>query len=250
MLNVTNNLDRTAEAEISNWPFSYGSTLDTGNGIITADSFLAVNVNVDETVTLPCRFKGVSYDGYLVICDATGAEVCRGQLFEKTSTDSEWCSLFLYNRTGVLMGSITCKNNIPQMLFSLSRDTTDMHYFGAKAFVLLPQCHIQSLQGQARSFGASGAYTTANMTMRCTTGEITGSTVTGHNIVPAATDAGYAFSVFNIQQAEPNKWCRISINGELYNVEDCNLIIKSSLTSNLRVIYTSDAIVLRGVLDV
>ena len=120
MLTMTNNLDRTDEASISNWPFTYESTLDTGNGILPADSFLAVTVNVDETVELPCRFKGITADGYLVICDAGGNDVCKGKLFDQTAADSEMCSFFLYNQYNVLTGAVFCKPDVPQKLFALS----------------------------------------------------------------------------------------------------------------------------------
>lgn len=323
MLTITNNLDRTDEAAISNWPFTYESTLDTGDGVLTGDSFLSVSVNVDETVELPCRFKGVSSDGRLIICDASGAEVCSGQLYERTDANATTCSFFLYNKYGVLSGVIFCKPNVPSMLWSLSRYANDMHYFATNAFVFLPQCHVQSAQGNVRSFGINGTYTTANLGIRCTkdsasssrsnpiysrisdaegitdvalfnrypaqdstafyawrtndavttiwttseTPENGDSTYSAHNMTAERSDcpvirtvAGFnmvpesssvvSYGVFNFDEnPEPNKWCRITVNGTTYNVEDKNLIIRASVTSNLRVVHSDAAIILRGVLD-
>lgn len=256
MLTITNNLDRTDEAAISNWPFTYESTLDTGNGVLTGDSFLAVSVNVDETVALPCRFKGMTADGKLVICDATGAEVCSGQLYERTDPEATTCSFFLYNKYGVLSGFVCCKPSVPTMLWSLSQYANGMHYFATNAFVLLPQCHVQSAVGNVRSFGIEGRYTTANLNIRCTTGEVPetyvpGSTVTGHSIIPEGTeDSPVMFGVFNFDDDPPtNKWCHIVINGSTYNVAGKNLIIKAATASNLRVVQTDAAIILRGVTD-
>lgn len=252
MLTITNNLDRTDEATISNWPFTYESTLDTGDGALTGDSFLAVSVNVDETVELPCRFKGVSSDGRLIICDASGAEVCSGQLYERTDANATTCSFFLYNKYGVLSGVIFCKPNVPSMLWSLSQYANGMHYFATNAFVLLPQCHVQSAQGNVRSFGVNGTYTTANLGIRCTSGvisDVPGATVSGHNIIPESSSV-VSYGVFNFDEnPEPNKWCRITVNGTTYNVEDKNLIIRASVASNLRVVHSDAAIILRGVLD-
>lgn len=262
MLTLTNNLDRTDEAVISNWPFTYDSTLDTGDGSLTADSFLAITVNVDESVVLPCRFKGVTKDGKLVVCDATGTEVCSGQLYE-TNTGEDISSFFLYNQYGVLCGSISCKSNVLTRLYSLSRFTDNIQYFAMRAFVFSPQCHVQSMKGQGRSLGVSGKYSVADLVLRCTTGVlVSGSSVSAHNVVPEAkaaitvdgtTKYRYAFSVYNIEKPVKNKWCRVYIQGYttgFYNVEDCNLIFKSSVASNLRVVYSSDSITLRGVLDV
>ena len=260
MLQITNNLDRTDEESISNWPFTFESTLD---------SFLAMSVNVDETVALPCRFKGVSVDGRLVICDATGAEVCSGQLYgttrfqtiEEQEIPDEWSSLFLYNSYGILSGFITCKSDVALQLFALSQYANGMHYFNTNAFVLLPQCHVQSAQGNVRSFGINGIYSTANTRIRCTDIPVDGATATAaHNIIPeghevileGGTTGVVSFGVFNsiVDPTEnENKWCRITVNGQTYNVEDKNLIIKASVTSNLRVVFADAAIILRGVTD-
>lgn len=262
MLTLTNNLDRTDEAAISNWPFTHESTLDTGDGVLTADSFLSISVNIDESVVLPCRFKGVSKDGRLLVCDAVGTEVCSGQLYA-TNAGDELSSFFLYNQYGVLCGNITCKSSVLTQLFSLSKFTDNVHYFAIRAFVFLPQCHVQSMIGHGRSLGVSGKYSVADLVLRCTTGAlVTGGSVSAHNIVPetpedvvisGSTYHRYAISVYNIEKPVKNKWCRVYIQGHttgLYNVEDCNLIIKSSVASNIRVVYSNDSITLRGVLDV
>lgn len=254
MLQITNNLDRTDEAAISNWPFTYESTLDTGDGKLTADSFLAISVNVDETTSLPCRFKGVSSDGRLIVCDAGGTEICSGQLFDKTTSD-DICSFFLYNQYGILCGFVSCKKDIPQQLFALSKYTNDMHYFGASAFVFLPQCHVQSAQGNVRSFGINGQYTTSDLHIKCSQ-PVTGSTVALHNVIPETNGtAGFSFGVYNVDQEPPrNGWCRvIVVSGGTavgtYNVEDKHIIIKAACASNLRVVDADAAIILRGVQD-
>lgn len=269
MLQITNNLDRTDEESISNWPFTFESTLDTGNGVLTGDSFLTVSINVDETVALPCRFKGISQDGRLVVCDASGAEVCSGQLYGSTRRQrvgvrvmpDTWTSLFLYNAYGVLSGFVTCKSDAALQLFALSQYANGMHYFSTNAFILLPQCHVQSAQGNVRSFGINGTYTTANLRIKCTDPAEEGATmVAAHNIIPeghevtqeTGSSGVVSYGVFN-SITDPteteNKWCRITVNGQTYNVEDKNLIIKASITSNLRVVFTDAAIILRGVTD-
>lgn len=254
MLTMTNNLDRTDEASISNWPFTYESTLDTGNGILPADSFLAVTVNVDETVELPCRFKGITDDGYLVICDAGGNDVCKGKLFDQTAAGSEMCSFFLYNQYNVLTGAVFCKPDVPQKLFALSKYANRLHYFGASAFVLLPQCHMQSVVGNVRAFGINGNYRTADTQLRCSLSVPEDPGTQGFNIVPDGNLVnGIAFSVFNIEPFTRNKWCEITVwdNGSVttYKVADHHLILKSSMTSNLRVTDTDAMILLKGVQD-
>lgn len=247
MLTFTNNVDRTDEAVFSNWPFTYESTLDTGDGTLTADSFLAISVNVDETVSLPCRFKGMTSDGRLVICDASGAEVCSGQIYEQTASQ-DICSFFLYDSYGVLCGFITCRNNVPQLLFSLSRYANGMHYFGTSAFVFLPQCHVQSMQGNVRSIGIKGKYSTANVTIGCTTDALQ-----VHNVVPESNAQPLSFGVYNILNPEEsrNKWCTVIVNGSTsYNVAGKHLIIKAGCTSNLRIVDTDAGIIFRGVQDV
>lgn len=254
MLSFTNNLDRTDEAAISNWPFTFESTLDFGAGTLTADSFLAVSVAVDETTTLPCRFKGVTSDGRLVICDAGGNEICSGQLYGQThqtaGAPDEYASFFLYNQYNVLCGFATCKTDVAQQLFALAKYTNGMHYFSASAFVLLPQCHVQSMQGNVRSFGVNGKYTTANLDVRCTE-LVSGSTCGGHNVLPTGTTAtGFSYGVFNVDgEPDRNGWCNIIVAGGTFSVADKNLIIKASCTSNLRVVDTDAVIILRGVQD-
>lgn len=256
MLMMTNNLDRTDEAAISNWPFTYGSSLDTGDGVLTADSFLSVSVNVDHNVVLPCRFKGITSDGRLVICDSTGADVCSGQLYA-ASEQSDVCSFFLYDQYAILRGFICCKSDVCTRLFALSVYTNDMHYFGSNAFVLLPDCHIQTVHGTAKSFGVQGTYVTANLQIRFSSEIATpviadGTTLMGHRSWNAVPEGGSAvcFGIYNIEVPADNTWCEIVVNGTTYNVEDKNLLIKAGFTSNLRVVTTDAAIILRGVLDV
>lgn len=254
MLTFTNNMDRTDEATISNWPFTYESTLDTGNGTLTANSFLAVTVNVDETIELPCRFKGVTNDGYLVICDAGGNDVCKGRLFDQTAADSEMCSFFLYNQYNVLTGAVFCKPDVPQKLFALSRYANRLHYFATNAFVLLPQCHVQSVVGNVRAFGVNGNYKTSDIQLRCSLSVSEDPGTQGFNIVPDGNPTdGLAFSVFNIEPFTRNKWCQVTIwdngNFNTYKVADHHLILKASLASDLRVTDTDAMILLRGVQD-
>ena len=71
-------------------------------------------------------------------------------------------------------------------------------------------------------------------------------------ILEGGTTGVVSFGVFNsiVDPTEnENKWCRITVNGQTYNVEDKNLIIKASVTPNLRVVFTDAAIILRGVTD-
>lgn len=252
MLDYKNNLDRTAEGSISNWPFTYESTRDTGDGIVEAGGFLSVSINVDQSVALPCRFKGVTADGRIVICDAAGAEVCSGQLYA-ASDQSDYSSFFLYDQYAALRGFICCKTDVCIQLWMLSKYANDMHYFGNKAFVLLPQCHVQSMQGTVKTFGVNGRFTAANLIIRC-------SDAVDHrtwNVLPERVDVTendtthhkLSFSVYNIIDPGPNTWCRVYAADQIWNVEGCNLIIKAGLTSNLRVITTDASIILRGVLD-
>ena len=254
MLTFTDNLDRTDEAIISNWPFTYESTLDTGNGVLPSDSFLAVTVNVDETVALPCRFKGVTSDGRLVICDAGGNDVCSGKLYDQTADGSEMCSFFLYNQYNVLTGAVFCKPDVPQKLFALSLYANRLHYFATNAFILLPQCHVQSMVGNVRAFGVNGNYRTSNIQFRCSEQVASSPGIRGYNVVPdGSMTEGLAFSVFNIQPFERNKWCEITIYNQndftTYKVADHHLILKASMASNLRVVDTDAMILLRGVQD-
>lgn len=256
MLMMTNNLDRTDEAKISNWPFTNGSTLDTGDGVLLPDSFLSVSINVDHNVELPCRFKGVSADGRLVICDNTGAEVCSGQLYAD-SDGSDVCSFFLYDQYAILRGFICCKTDTCLRLYSMSTYANDMHYFSSTAFVLLPDCYIQTVHGAAKSLGVQGRYVTANLYIRCSSEDTTdvisdGTMYDGHktwNVVPEGWTA-ISFGVYNVDVPEDNTWCEIVVNGSTYSVENKNLIIKAGFTSNLRVVTTDAALILKGVLDV
>lgn len=263
MLIMTNNLDRTDEGAISNWPFTYGSSLDTGDGVLSADSFLSVSINVDSSVALPCRFKGVSMDGRLIICDASGREICSGRVFARTrqlpnQDPDEISSFFLYDQYGILKGFICCKTDVCLRLYSIAEHAGDMHYFDDGAFVLLPQCHIQSMHGVAKSFGVSGSYTTADTNIRCSalegsTVHVSGATFADArrcwNVTPEKHASAHSFSVFNVEALSDNTWCRVVVGGGTYNVSGKNLLIKSGITSNLRVTMTDASIILKGVLD-
>lgn len=248
MLTITNNLDRTDAAVISNWPFTYESTLETGDGALTGDSFLAISVNVDDTVTLPCRFKGITSEGRLVICDATGAEVCGGYVYAD-SDDSDICSFFLYNQYKILCGFIACKKLVVQKLWDLARYANGIHYFGTTAFVLLPQCYNQTFQSGFKSFGIQGEYSTANLRIHCS--GTTSGVKYWHNLVPGATPP-VSFDIYNVEDLTQyrNKWCYIVVNGTRYPVDGKHLIIKAACASNLRVVDTDAVITLRGVQDV
>ena len=248
MLTITNNLDRTDAATISNWPFTFESTLDTGDGLLTGDSFLAISVNVDAAVTLPCRFKGVTSDGLLVICDATGAELCSGKIYAD-STGSDICSFFLYDQFNILCGFISCKKIVVQKFWDIARYANGIHYFGTSAFVFLPQCHVQTFHRGFKSYGVQGRYSTANLKVKCTVTE--GNRKIYHNLL-LESKSPLSYGLYNVAdfKDQRNKWCYVVVNGQQYDMNGKHLIIKAGCASNLRVVNTDAAIILRGVKDV
>ena len=251
MLQHFNNLDRTYEQGLSNYPFTHESTRDIKIGTMPQGSFLAISVNVDENTVLPCRLKGMSPEGKLVICDSTGAEVCHGQLYKVTdAAPSGYVSFFLYNANEVLSGFIFCKVEAVGQLMALTTWYPDTFtYFNSDAFVLLPECHVQTLRGAVRSFKVGSTYITADLCIRFSN-PTENSWRTGYNVVPSTFGDAICINVYNVQEPEINGLCQICVNGTNYWIGGKNIVLKASMTSNLRVVYTNSAIVLKGVGDV
>ena len=244
------NLDRSDEQVISNYPFTYESTRNIKIGILPPGSFLAVSVNIDEDTELPCRIKGISADGKLVICDNTGAEICYGQLYKTfASNDSGYVSFFLYNQNEVLSGFIFCKVEAAAQLVAVNTWYPNIFtYFDNDAFILLPECCVPTMKGAVRSFMVNNKHVTADLCIRFS--EPTANNYrTGYNIYPTLYGDAMCINVYNVQEPEPNGLCVLSVNGKNYWVGGLNIILKSSVTSNLRVVYGDSSIILRGVTD-
>ena len=251
MLQHFNNLDRTYEQGISNYPFTYESTRNIKIGTLPPGSFLAISVNIDERTALPCRIKGVSADGQLVICDRNGAEVCHGQMYKNTAaTTSGYVSFFLYNKNEVLSGFVFCKVEAVGQLMALTTWYPDsFSYFDSDAFVLLPECYVPTMLGAVRSFKVGNTSITADLCIRFSS-PTDEEWRTGYNVVPSVYGNSICINVYNTPTPEANGLCRICINSKNYWVGGKNIVLRASTTSNLRVVYSNSAIILKGVGDV
>ena len=245
-----NNIDRQDSQQVSNAPFTFTSTLTLRDSVIPTGSFLSLKVYVEEDYKVPFRIHSINPDGRVIFCDASGTPVITWQTYAATkerNNDRPYISSLLYNMNGIIAGHVSCTHTAIAVIRNVIESITTPYLVDANAFVLIPQCHVAMLKGQARSLGQiddnDSRYTTADLTLNF---------ATTADCIYAEENDRIVFAMVNNEEKfydmlTPNGLCAIKVNGSTYSVDGKNIIIKSDIESNLRVNKGSNRLLLKGV---
>jgi len=257
MLNHSN-IDRSNSVETSPAPFTYESSMRMGSVTLPSDAFISIKVYVEGTYRVPYRIHSIQPDGRINFCDATGQIRVYWQTYPTTEPLSAqtgtYISSLLFNQYSIICGHICCPRTTLDTIRGVIESLQETMLLPADAFVLIPQCHIPLLKGQARSISVNGTYLTGNVVLKAE------GIVGTQGVVTAYTDDVLQVSLINTaeeiaKRMEFNTLCAVAIkNKNDAQITGCtcygkDIIIKSAIESNLRVTREDGKIVLKGVAD-
>lgn len=264
---IHSNIDRRDSVVVSKAPFTYESTMLINGTPIPAGSFLSLKVYVEESYKVPYRVHSITKDGKVWFCDATGRKAVYWQTYASTeeaaANQPKFVSSLLFNEYGVVSGHIACSYALISILRNIIVANNETVNVQADSCVLIPQCHVSMLGGSCRSFGLvsqnkAPEYRTTDLYITTDdTQVILGDAeryAAGEQLIIQQITDRVQINLTNtdqtiIKKAPVNGICSIIIDGETYNCEGKNLIIKAATLSDLRVARDDGQIVLRGVLN-
>lgn len=250
------NIDRSNSVEVSPAPFTYDSTRSLNGVEITPGSFISFKVYITETLRAPVRLHSITPDGYVNICDSTGRVFAAWMIYPTTeaSTDQSgpYVSSLLFDLHQVIAGHVCCTREVIDSIRNVMLTLTAPLILPANAFVLIPQCHVPMMAGQARSFLVNDTYITSDLNIHAFPENEAATSTVG-----VITDySGEVLTVSLVNTVEEvckalsyNTLCSIVVNGSTINCIDKDIIIKATLTSNLRVLKESGTLMLQGAAD-
>ena len=256
MLNHSN-IDRSNSVETSPAPFTYTSSMKIGKVTLPSDAFISIKLYVEGTYKVPYRLHSIQPDGRINFCDATGQIRVYWQTYPTTEALSEqtgpYVSSLLFNNYNMIAGHICCTRLTVDILRTIIDSLQADMLLPADAFVLIPQCHIPMLKGQARSISINGTYMTSDVILKSEAAEESDGVIT--NIEGGTVQVSLTNTKTEIENASNyNTLCRVAVknkneNETVYDCDALDIIIKAAVESNLRVTREDGKIVLKGVAD-
>lgn len=263
---INGNIDRNDAQYNTNAPFTGDTESLSINGtILPPCSIRSLKIYCDETVTPPVRLSRISRNSegsvYTVhFTDGKSVTAAVWRLFKQQPAGlPEYVTNFLLSEDGDLRGHITFHRSLPETLKGLVRDMQSVST-GSGAFEVLPQCLTAYLKGVCRSLSVNGSVLHAS------------TDICPANLVHSSVSDG-VYSIGLMDEYAESVPCdgicslRVddvtAVNGKPTTGEDIardpiwlggkHLVIRSSVASNVRVVYngktTPNSIELRGVLD-
>ena len=273
---IQHNIDRNDESYNTKAPFTYESKLQLPGGTLPSQSVRSVVVYCQEGTMPPVRIVSSMFeDAYedhvlLSFSDATGQEIGRARLY--LATEAEYVTTFITDSFNVIKGHVCYNAKAAEVFRGATLEAGGRFMTEDNDFELLPQCHVAWMPGHCRAIRVNGWLTNKDVRIN--------PTIEMHTAVSAATvNAEYADTSYVLSMAEPyieattfkdnpalNGICKLTLNNldsvdmvhvstpELYLHDGIwlggvNLILRSSDTSNIRVITDSSAIHLEDVND-
>ena len=252
------NIDRSNSVETSPAPFTYTSSMKIGSVTLPADAFISIRIYVEGEYKVPYRLHSIQPDGRINLCDATGQIRAHWQLYPVTEPLSDqtgpYVSSLLFNNYNMIAGHICCTRATIDVLWSIIESSQSALMLPADAFVLIPQCHIPMLKGQARSISINGTYMTSDIVLKSEAAEGTDGVIT--NINGGTVQISLTNTATEIEQESSyNTLCKISIKNKNdieitgYTCDAMDIIIKAAIESNLRITREDGKIVFKGAAD-
>lgn len=246
------NIDRFDSLNTSPAPFTYESTCKLGDITLPTGSFISLKVYTEKAYRVPYRIHSIQPDGRINFSDSTGRICIYWQTYATTDAlmaDSLYVSSLLFSSNHIIAGHVCCTRTAMDLIRSVIDGLRDTLVLPANAFVLIPQCHIPMLSGVGRVISVDGTYLTGDVIL---TPHEDAQTCAG--VLTSYTKETLSVALTNtVEQleaaADSNTLCRIISGSTVYNCAGKNIIIKASMTSNLRVVRADGKITLKGVAD-
>lgn len=274
---LQHNIDRTDAEYNTKAPFRYQCPLTLLSGTLPAQAIRSVVVYCDENIVPPVRITSLSVDPEAAECcgvlfsDAEGHAVGTAYLYKLEQ--GVFITTFILDQYDVIKGHVSYNTDATNAFLQAAIMSGGLLRMTDDDFLLLPQCHVASFKGHLRAIRVNGKLTHRHVNFNPTI-EMRSEAVT------AESNTGLAPYSYVVSLAEPLEQgetmdTSLSLNGitwlamnnlfkvdgvaaqsptyllqHPFDIAGAHLVIRSSDTSNIRVISTERAITFTGVLDV
>ena len=251
----------------TNAPFTYESSVEINGTALPVDWFRSIRVYCSEGCDVPIRIGSMSSSTKardtvdIDFVDASGTLFGTASIFLPGDADTLYKGVFIINPNDVIVGHVVYARELAGMLISvLSRAQGNSLAFGRKSFVLLPQCHVAYAEGHGRVIEVNGKRYTRDIT-------IVPGALTHTDVAQGDNAYQWRLSVVGVYNASlsVNGLCRLKFDKtvKINNVDTTveqqtadsiwiggeHLLIRHSITSNLRVVPLDNGIEFRSVKD-
>lgn len=260
------NIDRNDAQMNTKAPFTYESPLKLLDSELPSMAFRSIKIYCGQGFETPARLASVSVVAEhpdqcdIRFADASGKYMCHAVVCLLSEGVSDYVTTLLTDDYGVILGHVTYRRDTPGALLTAARRSDGLFTTQPGDFTLLPQCHEAWITGNCKAVSVNGDVTRSNVRLIPSI------------LVHTRFDNGgaYCFDLADVYWPGVTVSAREAINGicnlVVHNVTKLNgvtvngttdpiwvggkhLVIRSSITSNIRVSVTGSSILLKGVMD-
>lgn len=250
----------------TNAPFEWNCPLVLNSIKISSEYFRSVKIYCDKTNVLPVHLDTITISiedsniCYVSFCDANGIEIGKWRACVSTDSDtnSEYCTAFIRNTHNEIKGHISFHTSLPGALLNCARKSNGTVTADYGDFVLLPHCHVAWHPGHGRTITINDYTTLQNV-------KIHPGILTRIDSNLNANGDNLSISVVGPykDKSQKNGICNLVADNVIYvNGSETtaaslvrnpiwlggkHLVIRSSITSNIRVLCDGQSIYLAGV---
>lgn len=271
------NLDRNLETYNTKAPFRYQCGLELPNGSLPSQSIRAAVVYCSEDVVAPVRLSTMAVDPVNAQCckveftDSAGLRIGFAYLYK--SLPEDYITTFILDQYECITGHVSYNAEASDAMLQAAVMSGGTYVTGDGDFTLLAQCHVPTFSGIMRAIRVNDELTHKTVYFN--------PTVEMHTeLIPASVNTGLSSNSYVLSLAEPldegttmdtnptfNGITWLSVNNldsidmvhesdpdyaidEPFLLEGVHLTVRSSDTSNVRVISTEKYTTFTGVNDV
>ena len=237
---ITRNIgNRDDGAYNTNAPFADDGELRIGDSIIPQGSVLHIFIQCASDTVLPVRLYSIKpvlsnpYECDVVFADNSGNELgtCR---VSKSDRSSPYCSSVIRDASGLFVGYMFYYPQLSPILVAACTTAGETVRTEPGSFVLLPGCCRAHKSSGARGVHVNGVLCYGN-TVNIVPGDYMRAEVSSISSEPDIKNIEYGFIGAYEDREQKNGICWLSVNGVRYWAAGANLIIRSTVTSNIRV---------------
>lgn len=263
---INANIDRNDAQINTKAPFTYESPLKLLDSELPSMAFQSIKIYCGEGFVPPVRLSSVAVvpehpdQCDVRFADKSGKPMCHAVICLLSEGTKDYITTLLTDDYGVIKGHVTYRRDTPGVLLTAARRSDGLFTTQAGDFTLLPQCHEAWITGNCKAISVNGTTTRSNV-------RLIPSILVHTRIDP---DSSYCFDLADVYWPDVTVSAREAVNGlcnlVVHNVKKLNgvtidgttdpiwiggkhLVIRSSVTSNIRVGVTDTSIVLKGVMD-
>lgn len=262
-MQMDSNIDRNDAVYNTNAPFEGDRPLVISGFTLDYRSFRSIRVYVTETMTPPVRLASITLSkidpdkAYARFEASNGVLVGRWEIVRTIpNTTGEYVTCFILNDADTIMGHVVYAKSLPDALLHLVSSAGGTVNVQPSSFKLLPQCHVPMHVDGVRAFKVGshvyrGELVVSGVDELTTTVDdnMTASIGLNENVLP------YKYKKHGICKLKVDNLVSVngvavqpgSANNTEYWIGGSHLILRSSVTSNLRVSMENGTIALKGV---